>query len=127
MRWLAEAGLADCWTRKCTPHTESCKVENQEDLTNGNDSKKILSLEDLSGPFILLVFGLSLSLLVFLLGKLYFTCKLHKNRNIIVLLKNIIYGGLLWCCAVNERRETKPIACDYHKKKFKNFNQFNLF
>ena len=85
MRWLAESGLADYWTRKFTPHTESCKVENQKDLTNGNDPQKILSLEDLSGPFILLVFGLSLSLLVFLLEKVCHIYKLHKNRNIIVL------------------------------------------
>jgi len=71
MRWLAESGLTYYWTKRITPHTESCRVENQKDF-NGKDPRKILTLGDLSGPFILLVFGLSLSLLVFLLEKIYY-------------------------------------------------------
>lgn len=84
MRSFAESGLAHYWTKRITPHTESCKIENQKALTNGNDSRKILSLSDLSGPFILLAFGLSLSLLVFLLEKLYHIYQLRKNHILVL-------------------------------------------
>lgn len=72
------------------PHTESCKVENQKALTNGNDPRKILTLSDLSGPFILLAFGLSLSFLIFLLEKLYYKYKLRKSRIINHELQGIV-------------------------------------
>jgi len=80
MSWLYESGIVNYLLKKSTPHVEACRVGDQKALKNNeNGSRKILSLNDLSGPFILLVFGLSLSLLVFLIEKVYYKYKLCSS------------------------------------------------
>jgi len=81
MSWLSETGIVNYFLKRSTPHVEFCNVRNNE-----NGSRKILSLRDLSGPFILLVFGLSLSLLVFLIEQIYHKYKLYfSRRNVIAI------------------------------------------
>lgn len=82
MRWLPEFGLPNYWLKRVMPRAPSCNVENK----NGDDTRKILSLNDLSGPFILLLFGISLSLLAFLMEKVYYYYKLIRNSRTIVIV-----------------------------------------
>jgi len=65
---LAESGLVGHWRKKVTPRTERCNPEIRSD---GDDDRKILSLADLSGPFILLICGCTLSFFVYLIERLY--------------------------------------------------------
>jgi len=90
MRWLAPFGIVNFWTKRLLPHTEICKVENQRASKNGNDPRKVLTLGDLSGPFILLAFGLSLSFFIFLLERLYYKYKLHNSHIINLELQGIV-------------------------------------
>lgn len=69
MMRLAESGLVAHWRKKVTPRTERCDPEIRRD---GDDNRKILTLADLSGPFILLICGLTFSFWVFLIEKLYY-------------------------------------------------------
>ncbi len=66
---MAETGLVDHWRKKVTPRTERCDPEIRRD---GDGDRKILTLADLSGPFILLICGLTMSFFVFVLEKLYY-------------------------------------------------------
>lgn len=85
MRWLSETGIVNYMLKRSTPNVDSCRLGNQKPLKNDeNDSRKVLSLHNLSGPFILLVFGSSLSLLVFLMEKIYYKFKLHYSRGNII-------------------------------------------
>jgi len=85
MSRLYESGIVNYLIKRSLPHVESCHVEDKKALINNeNDSRKVLTLNDLSGPFILLIFGLSLSLLVFLMERLHFKFKLHYSRRTIV-------------------------------------------
>lgn len=71
LRGLAESGLVEYSIKRSTPKNEICKVENRKTFSHDDEQRKVLSLYDLSGPFILLVAGSSLSLLVFLIEKIY--------------------------------------------------------
>ena len=73
LKWLAEWGLVDYWVKRTTPRNDECKA-----FSKASDDRKILSLNDLSGPFIFLITGSILSLFVFLLEKLYY----HFNQGI---------------------------------------------
>ena len=82
MGHLAESGLVYFWLKRVESQTKTCKLDNQ----NGKEPKKVLTLDDLSGPFILLSFGLSLSLLIFLIEKIYYNFKQHYDRRTIIIL-----------------------------------------
>jgi len=65
-----------------TPKNEICKAENRKVFSHDGDQRKILSLYDLSGPFILLITGSMLSLFVFLVEKIYHYHKLITNLSV---------------------------------------------
>jgi len=67
------------WINRITPKNKICKVENRKAFSPADDQRKILSLYDLSGPFILLITGSMLSLFVFLVEKIYYYYKLIAN------------------------------------------------
>ena len=70
------------WIKKITPKNEICKVENRKVFSHDDDQRKILSLYDLSGPFILLLIGSMLSLFVFLVEKIYYYHKLITHLSV---------------------------------------------
>ncbi len=66
---MADWGLVDYWVKKTKPQKEGCSPDGRKAFSKARDDRKILSLNDLSGPFILLVTGSILSFFVFLLEK----------------------------------------------------------
>lgn len=70
------------WIKRITPKNEICKAENGKTFSHSESQRKILSLYDLSGPFILLVTGSFLSLFVFLVEKIYYYHKLITNLSV---------------------------------------------
>ena len=82
LRGLAESGLVNYWIKRITPKYEICKAENRKVFSHDGDQRKILSLYDLSGPFILLITGSMLSLFVFLVEKIYYYHKLITNLSV---------------------------------------------
>ena len=58
-----ESGLFHYWFKKYEPKIDKCFLDRYRDAT---PKLKALSLVDLSGPFVILLLGLSLSFLVFL-------------------------------------------------------------
>jgi len=86
LKWLADWGLVDYWIKMIKPQNEKCNLNNLKAFSKARDDRKILSLNDLSGPFIFLIMGSMLSLFVFLLEKLYY----HFNQ--VVDLKSTIIG-----------------------------------
>jgi len=80
---LAESGLVDYWVKRITPKNEYCDAENRKVFSHENeDQRKILSLNDLSGPFVLLISGILLSILVFTLEKIHYYRKLMTNMSV---------------------------------------------
>jgi len=75
---LADWGLVDYWVKKTKPQKEGCSPDGRKAFSKARDDRKILSLNDLCGPFIFLIMGSILSLLVFLLEKIYY----HFNQMI---------------------------------------------
>jgi len=75
---LAETGLVNYWINRITPKNEYCNAKTLKIISNdiNEDQRKILSLNDLSGPFVLLIAGILLSMLVFLLEKICYYFKL---------------------------------------------------
>jgi len=78
LKWLADWGLVDYWIKMIKPQNEKCNLDNLKAFSKARDDRKILSLNDLSGPFIFLIIGSILSLFVFLLEKIYY----HFNQMI---------------------------------------------
>ncbi len=76
LKWLADWGLVDYWIKMIKPQNEKCNLDNLKAFSKARDDRKILSLNDLCGPFIFLIIGSMLSLFVFLLEKLYY----HFNQ-----------------------------------------------
>ena len=78
---LAESGLVNYWVKRITPKNKKCEAENLKAFSNDNDGhqRKILSLNDLSGPFILIFSGLVFSLSLFLGERLYYHVKHTDN------------------------------------------------
>ena len=77
LRDLAETGLVNYWVKRITPKNEYCDAKTLKVISNDlGDQRKILSLNDLSGPFVLLITGILLSMFVFLLEKIYYYFKL---------------------------------------------------
>lgn len=77
---MAQWGLPDYWVKRVTPQTEQCNEEKRKASSNGREQRKSLSLNDLSGPFILLMIGYMLSLLLFLVENIYNNFKNRENR-----------------------------------------------
>ncbi len=84
LRDLAETGLVNYWVKKITPKNEYCDAKTLKIISNDNneDQRKILSLNDLSGPFVLLISGILLSILVFTLEKIHYYRKLMTNMSV---------------------------------------------
>ena len=79
---MAESGLVSYWVKRITPKNEICKVENRKAFSHDDDHRKILSLYDLSGPFILLITGSMVSLFVFLVEKIHHYYNLTTNLSV---------------------------------------------
>jgi len=67
MQWWSDTGLALHWIKSYQPPTKGCLLQ---DYKKNVPSIRVLTLKDLSGPFLLLLLGCSLSFLVFLVEKI---------------------------------------------------------
>ena len=69
---MHEAGLLQEWTNKINPVSRECSLKKKK---NG---KPQISLKNLTSAFILLIFGICLSILVFVAELIYHRFKLHS-------------------------------------------------
>ena len=66
---MTESGLPNYWREKILPKVEKCQLENYE---LASAEKRVLTLRDIKGPFIFLLTGISVSILVFLIEMIVF-------------------------------------------------------
>ncbi len=66
---MAEFGLVGYWSKKILPKLDQCQLDNYR---KASAKRKVLSLNDLMGPFIFLLAGIGMSFLVFLLEVIAF-------------------------------------------------------
>ena len=76
MQWWADTGLAMHWVKRYQPSAKGCLLQ---DYKKNVPAIRVLTLKDLSSAFVLLLFGCSLSLLVFLIEKIRFKIKMHRG------------------------------------------------
>ena len=76
-----ESGIFDYWFKKYEPKIDKCLLDSYKDAA---PKLKALSLVDMSGPFIILLLGLSLSLVVFLVELAWNFNRSRRQANIIV-------------------------------------------
>jgi|LakMenEpi03Aug12_release.lakeMendotaPanAssembly.Ray.scaffolds.fasta_scaffold1161364_2 ionotropic glutamate receptor len=78
---LLQSGLIDYWDTWFRPMPLQCKGKIQYGYTPPNNNEHPpLSLKNLTGAFIILSVGLSLSLLAFLCEKILFLFKRHCHQ-----------------------------------------------
>lgn len=71
-----ESGLYLYWVISNMPKYDKCLIENYQD---SSPKVKKLSFSNLSSPFLILLLGLSLSLLVFLCELVWYRFKTHRR------------------------------------------------
>ncbi len=76
MQWWSDTGLAKYWLKNYQPSPKGCLLQ---DYKENVPSIRVLTLKDLSSAFVLLLLGLSLSLLVFLIEKIRFNIRIHRG------------------------------------------------
>ena len=81
MQWWRDTGLALHWVKSHMPREKGCLLEDYKKNVPG---KRVLNLIDLSSAFVILLFGLSVSVLVFLVEKMYFMIRQRLEAIIIV-------------------------------------------
>ena len=69
MQWWRDTGLALHWIKSYQPSAKGCLLQ---DYKKNAPAIRVLTLRDLSSAFVLLLLGLSLSLLVFLAEKIFY-------------------------------------------------------
>jgi ionotropic glutamate receptor len=72
---MHETGLLEEWTNKFNPVSIECSAALTKKKKNG---KPQISLKNLTSAFILLIFGICLSILVFVAELIYHRFKLHS-------------------------------------------------
>lgn len=79
---MAESGLTNYWVKTTTPTLDQCELNNYEVASS---ERRVLSLNDLMGPFLFLLAGISASFLIFLMEIILFKFKKYmpKKRKII--------------------------------------------
>ena len=81
MKWFAESGLASYWSKKDMPKLDQCQLDN---YAIASAEKRVLSLNDLMGPFLFLLAGISVSFLTFLMEVIVFKFKKHFQMSRII-------------------------------------------
>ena len=81
MQWWRDTGLALHWVKSYMPRDKGCLLE---DYKKNVPEKRVLNLIDLSSAFVILLFGLSVSLLVFLGEKIYYRIRQRLEAVIII-------------------------------------------
>jgi len=66
---LAEFGLVEYWISRTQPKLDQCQLDNYEKAAS---EKRVLTLKDLTGPFLFLLAGIAVSFLAFLVEKIVF-------------------------------------------------------
>jgi len=87
LKWLPESGLTQYWRYEfqIMRGIDECRLPVDRSISSKNgDDRKVITLENLSGPFLFLIFGISLSFMVFLLETIYYNYM--KRRTAIVIL-----------------------------------------
>ena len=64
---MAESGLVGYWIEKSKPKLDQCQLEFYKKALA---DKRVLSIKDLTGPFLFLLAGMAVSFLVFLVEKI---------------------------------------------------------
>ena len=81
MKWFAESGLASYWSKKDMPKLDQCELDN---YAAASAQKRVLSLNDLMGPFLFLLAGISISFLTFLMEIIAFKFRKHAQKRRII-------------------------------------------
>ena len=71
---MHEIGLLEEWTNKFNPVSRECSLKKKK-KKNGNPQ---ISLKNLTSAFILLIFGICFSFLIFVAELIYHRFKLHS-------------------------------------------------
>ncbi len=81
INWLRDVGLLNYWERRNWPMENKCS----EPLAQGAPADETkLTMDNLSSSFILLIFGMSLSFLVYLIEWMHLIYIMHNRRIITV-------------------------------------------
>ena len=86
LKWWPESGLMQYWRYELTNMRgiDECKLPVDRTISSKNgDDRKVITLANLSGPFLFLILGISLSFLVFLLENIYNINYLKRRIEII--------------------------------------------
>ena len=75
MQWWTDTGLAVHWVKSYQPSAKGCVLE---DYKKNAPRIRVLTLEDLSSAFMVLVIGSGVSILVFLIEKIRYKCRIHR-------------------------------------------------
>ena len=81
MKWFAESGLASYWAKMTIPKLDQCQLDN---YAVASAEKRVLTLNDLMGPFLFLMAGMSVSLLAFLIEIIAFKLEKHAQKRRII-------------------------------------------
>jgi len=81
MKWFAESGLASYWSKKDMPKLDQCQLDN---YAIASAEKRVLSLNDLMGPFLFLLAGISVSFLTFLMEVFVFKFRKYFQMSRII-------------------------------------------
>jgi len=76
MQWLVDAGLSKHWIKKYQPSAKGCLFD---DYKKNAPAIRVLTLKDLSGPFVVLLMGCAISFLVFLIEKIYYYRMMNRG------------------------------------------------
>jgi len=79
LKGFAESGLVDYWIRKTLPKQNKCQLDNYKKAA---DEKRVISLKDLTGPFLFLLAGMAVSFLVFFIEKMVFKYRKSTGNNV---------------------------------------------
>lgn len=78
LKWLAESGLVGHWIKNIQPKLDQCQLEHYKKTLA---EKRVLSINDLAGPFLFLLAGMAISFLVFLVEKIIFIHRKYSGDN----------------------------------------------
>jgi hypothetical protein len=77
---MQQIGLIDFWDLWFRPMPPQCSGNIHGNKMPDKKHKPALSLKNLTGAFLVIAVGLSLSLLVFLIEKIISVSKIHRSR-----------------------------------------------
>ena len=80
MQWWVDNGLALHWIKSYLPSAKGCLFE---DYKKNAPAIRVLTLKDLSGAFVILLLGCSLSLFVFLIEKIHFYRMMRRRSAVL--------------------------------------------